>query len=35
MLGMVATVDTCTDEKTILDCVLKPIFKAPEAFGER
>ncbi|KVK90462.1 hemolysin secretion protein D [Burkholderia ubonensis] len=35
MPGMVATVDIRTGEKTILDYVLKPIFKAREAFRER
>ena len=33
--GMVATVDIRTGEKTILDYLLKPIFKAREAFRER
>ncbi|MFC5610330.1 HlyD family type I secretion periplasmic adaptor subunit [Variovorax soli] len=33
--GMVATVDIRTGEKTILDYLLKPIFKAKEAFRER
>jgi membrane fusion protein, adhesin transport system len=33
--GMVATVDVRTGEKSILDYLLKPIFKAREAFRER
>jgi adhesin transport system membrane fusion protein len=33
--GMVATADIRTGEKTILDYLLKPIFKAREAFRER
>ncbi|MGM3276028.1 HlyD family type I secretion periplasmic adaptor subunit [Ralstonia sp. 24A2] len=33
--GMVSTVDIRTGEKTILDYLLKPIFKAREAFRER
>ena len=33
--GMVATVDIRTGEKTILDYLMKPIFKAREAFRER
>lgn len=33
--GMVATVEIKTGEKTILDYLLKPIFKAREAFRER
>jgi membrane fusion protein, adhesin transport system len=35
MPGMVATVDVRTGEKTILDYLLKPIYKAREAFRER
>lgn len=33
--GMQATVDVRTGEKTVLDYLLKPIFKAREAFRER
>jgi adhesin transport system membrane fusion protein len=33
--GMIATVDIRTGEKTILDYLLKPIFKVREAFRER
>ncbi|WP_431630482.1 HlyD family type I secretion periplasmic adaptor subunit [Enterobacter cloacae] len=33
--GMIATVEIRTGEKTILDYLLKPIFKAKEAFRER
>lgn len=33
--GMVATVEIKTGEKTILDYLLKPVFKAREAFRER
>jgi membrane fusion protein, adhesin transport system len=33
--GMVATAEIRTGEKTILDYILKPIFKAREAFRER
>jgi adhesin transport system membrane fusion protein len=33
--GMIASVDIRTGEKTILDYLLKPIFKAREAFRER
>lgn len=33
--GMVATVDIRTGRKTILDYLLKPVFKAQEAFRER
>lgn len=33
--GMQATVDVRTGEKTVLDYLLKPIFKAHEAFRER
>ncbi|MBC3438207.1 HlyD family type I secretion periplasmic adaptor subunit [Pseudomonas sp. BW16M2] len=33
--GMVATVEIRTGEKTILDYLLKPVFKAREAFRER
>lgn len=33
--GMIATVDIRTGEKTILDYLLKPLFKAREAFRER
>jgi len=33
--GMVATVEIRTGEKTVLDYLLKPIFKAREAFRER
>lgn len=33
--GMVATMEIRTDEKTILDYLLKPGFKAREAFRER
>lgn len=32
---MTATVEIRTGEKTILDYLLKPIFKAKEAFRER
>ncbi|KVT14998.1 hemolysin secretion protein D [Burkholderia sp. MSMB1078WGS] len=35
MPGMVATVDIRTGEKTILDYLLKPLFKMREAFRER
>ena len=35
MPGMVASVDIRTGEKTILDYLMKPIFKAREAFRER
>ncbi|MNO06033.1 Hemolysin secretion protein D, plasmid [compost metagenome] len=33
--GMVASVEIRTGEKTILDYLLKPVFKAREAFRER
>jgi len=33
--GMTTTVDIRSGEKSILDYVLKPVFKAREAFGER
>lgn len=33
--GMIATVEIRTGEKTILDYLLKPVFKAREAFRER
>jgi membrane fusion protein, adhesin transport system len=33
--GMTATVDIRTGEKTIFDYLMKPIFKAREAFRER
>lgn len=35
MPGMIARVEIRTGEKTILDFLLKPIFKAQEAFRER
>jgi adhesin transport system membrane fusion protein len=33
--GMTATVEIRTGEKTVLDYLLKPVFKAREAFRER
>ena len=35
MPGMTASVDIRAGEKTILDYLLKPIYKAKEAFQER
>ncbi|WP_313171766.1 hypothetical protein [Stenotrophomonas sp.] len=33
--GMIASVEIRTDEKTVLEYLLKPVLKAREAFGER